>query len=73
MTVSMHPPVNPRCQIYVTTQGDAPDLFRCLKDGTHWEKWCSCGCIVHDPAVCDGDYHSWECDGDHAIEEALCA
>ena len=74
MNVSMHPPANVRCQIYSTGQGGAPDLLRCTKQGTHWEKWCGCGCTDRDPDVCEGDYFSWECDGDHAVEkETACA
>lgn len=72
MTVSMHPPTNRRCQIYVVAEGESSHLPRCTNEGTHWEKWGGCDCI--DTDVCEGDYFSWECDGDHAIEaEVACA
>lgn len=67
--INKHPPANRRCQIYM----GGPELNRCENTGTHWEKWGGCGCTPPDidPEVCEGDYYSWECDGVHAIPEAV--
>lgn len=65
--VDKHPPADTRCQIYI---GSA-ELFRCQNEGTHWEKWGGCSCTKSDPDVCEADYFSWECDGEHDIAEVL--
>lgn len=61
----MHPPVDQRCQIYVPVVLGERELVRCQNEGTHWEKWPGCGCKNDDPDVCEGDFFSWECDGQH--------
>jgi hypothetical protein len=63
--LSMHPPVDQRCQIYVQAAPGSRDLNRCVNPGTHWEDWPGCSCIPCDPETCDGDFYSWECDGPH--------
>lgn len=61
----MHPPVDKRCQIYVSPPSSTSrDLRRCINPGTHWEKWGGCGC--GDPSdVCEAEFYSWECEGPH--------
>lgn len=63
----MHPPASLRCQIYFTVAPESPELGRCENQGTHWEKWPGCGCVPCDPDVCEGDFFSWECDGEHEV------
>lgn len=65
--VDKHPPADTRCQIYT----GQPELLRCLNEGTHWEQWGGCHCADTDPEVCEADYFSWECDGNHVIAEVL--
>lgn len=65
--VDRHPPVDRRCQIYI----GEPELFRCRNEGTHWEKWGGCDCLEPDGEVCEEDFYSWECGGDHDISEVL--
>lgn len=60
-----HPPVDPRCQIYVTA-GSSNDLARCVNPGTQWVKWGGCDCTDTED-VCEAEFESWECDGDHCI------
>lgn len=66
MTISMHPPADRRCQIYISpTNQTSRDMSQCINPGTHWEKWP--GCYCYDPLAhgCDSDFFSWECDGPH--------
>jgi hypothetical protein len=62
-TVDRHPPADKRCQIYV---GDR-DLLRCQNAGIAWQKWGGCNCATPDSELCEADYFSWECNGDHLI------
>ena len=64
-SVIQHPPADRRCQIYLHPDPASRDLHRCVNTGTHWEKWPGCGCEPCDPDSCEGDFYSWECDGDH--------
>jgi hypothetical protein len=69
MTTSMHPPANPRCQIY----GEATSV-RCINTGTHWVSWGKF--ILHKTAsstVDESDFYSWECDGPHIYGEGNAA
>lgn len=67
----MHPPADRRCQIYYTVTPSADNgLTRCRNQGTHWEKWGGCHCPDPDEEVCEDDFYSWECDGDHDVPEA---
>jgi hypothetical protein len=60
-TPDLHPPANPRCQIY----GDTGE--RCINPGTHYVPWGSC--TRHpdhnhgDETRCTAEFYSWECDG----------
>lgn len=63
MPVDKHPPADRRCQIY----GGTAALMRCQNPGTHWERWMGCGCDPEDPDICESDFFSWECDGEHDI------
>ena len=74
----MHPPADRRCQIYVTVDPVAAyhaavgsELFRCVNEGTHWERWSGCGCDTKDDAVCEDEFFSWECSGEHDVPEVL--
>lgn len=72
----MHPPADRRCQIYTTGSWRPADhtyerMTRCVNEGTHWVKWGGCNCGDPDTQYCEGDYFSWECDGDgHVYTEA---
>lgn len=77
-SVDSPPPANRQCQIYVTNDRESAaeafrgsELYRCGNEGTHWEKWGGCGCEPRDDEICEGDYFSWECSGDHVIQEVL--
>ncbi len=66
--ITMHPPADRRCQIYIQASEGSRDLLRCIKSGTHWEQWgggCDCG---DDLMVCEEEYFSWECDGEHIAQ-----
>lgn len=63
--LSMHPPVDRRCQIYLQPNPVSRDLQRCVNPGTHWEKWPGCYCTDASTHGCEGDFFSWECDGEH--------
>lgn len=65
MTQEQHPPIDRRCQIYVSSGDDYPavHLRPCENEGTHWVKWDGCACegdAVH--GGCPDDFQSWECD-----------
>lgn len=68
----LHPPTDRRCQIYITgkqtDEAHSRALDRCQNEGSHWEKWGGCLCGDPDSDVCEGDFWSWECDGEHAAE-----
>jgi hypothetical protein len=59
-----HPPADRRCQIYVSAQNS--ELLRCVNPGTRWVKWGGCNCTDSDD-VCEAEFESWECDGDHTV------
>ena len=61
--IDRHPPADRRCQIYVT----GPELSRCRNEGDHWVKWNGCECGEPDPDICEDDFFSWECAGEHAV------
>lgn len=67
MTLSMHPPADRRCQIYIQASEGSRDLVRCVKPGVKWEKWGSCD-DDDDLDVCEEEYFSWECDGEHIAQ-----
>jgi hypothetical protein len=56
----MAPPVNRRCQIYVSDQPGGSNLNRCRNEGTHWVRWSGAD-----------EFFSWECDDkDHSVSGA---
>lgn len=64
--MTKHPPADRRCQIYVEVFGHR--LLRCANPGTHWVTWGGCSCAPRDPELCEDEYESWECDGQHGPE-----
>ncbi len=65
--MSMHPPANRRCQIYLGAGPGSSGLERCTNAGTHWEKWGGCNCDDLSSDVCEADIFTWECDGNHTV------
>jgi hypothetical protein len=68
MTDHKHPPTDKRCQIYITAAPGSRDVLRCSRDGDHWVKWGGCGCDPQEVGLCEDDFFSWECDGNHLLE-----
>lgn len=68
--ISPHPPADRRCQIY-RGNDDPQDagLYRCINEGTHWEIWGGCFGEHSDDEECADDVMSWECGGEHRVQE----